>query len=173
MKATNAATSFARPYRSSGTAAFWAPAHSLDEGLRSVSCARPIPNGAHVVPGGGAARADRQGGGRGNFQRVLHDAARPRKTRGSLVVSGALACGEESEAVRRELAHLRQGVVTALQERFERAVQDGDLPARADCVTLARYAATMLNGLAFQAASGATEKELRLVAAQAMRAWPT
>jgi hypothetical protein len=88
-------------------------------------------------------------------------------------VSGALACGEESEAVRRELAHLRQGVVTALQERFERAVQDGDLPARADCVTLARYAATMLNGLAVQAASGATEKELRLVAAQAMRAWPT
>ena len=32
--------------------------------------------------------------------------------------------------------------------------------------------ATVLNGLAVQAASGATEKELRLVAALAMQAWP-
>src|SRR6516225_4050111 len=50
------------------------------------------------------------------------------QSRGCLVVSGALACGEEAEPVRRELARLRQGTVTALRERFERAVQDGDLP---------------------------------------------
>ena len=93
--------------------------------------------------------------------------------RGCLVVSGALACGEESETVRRELAQLRQGTVTALRERFERAVQDGDLPAETDCATLARYVATVLNGLAVQSASGATEKELRLVSALAMQAWPS
>ena len=52
------------------------------------------------------------------------------KARGCLVVSGALACGEEAETVRRELAQLRQAIVTALRERFERAVEDGDLPAR-------------------------------------------
>ena len=68
---------------------------------------------------------------------------------------------------------MRQGIVTVLKERFERAVQDGDLPAGTDCATLARYTATMLNGLAVQAASGATAKELRLVAALAMRAWPS
>ena len=94
------------------------------------------------------------------------------KARGCLVVSGALACGEEAETVRRELAQLRQAIVTALRERFERAVQDGDLPAGTDCATLARYTATVLNGLAVQAASGATEKELRLVSALAMQAWP-
>ena len=86
------------------------------------------------------------------------------KARGCLVVSGALACGEEAEAVRRELAQLRQAIVTALRERFKRAVQDGDLPAGTDCATLGRYVATVLGGLAVQAASGATEKELRLVA---------
>ena len=48
----------------------------------------------------------------------------------------------------------------------------GDLPEGTDCATLARYVATVLNGLAVQAASGATEKELRQVAALAMRAWP-
>jgi hypothetical protein len=38
---------------------------------------------------------------------------------------------------------------------------------------LARYTATVLNGLAVQSASGATEKELRLVSALAMQAWPS
>jgi hypothetical protein len=51
-------------------------------------------------------------------------------------------------------------------------VREGDLPAGTDCATLARYIATLLNGLAVQAASGATGKELRQVAAVAMRAWP-
>jgi AcrR family transcriptional regulator len=95
------------------------------------------------------------------------------KPRGCLIVSGALACGEEAEAVRRELARLRQAAVTALRERFERSVQDGDLPAGTDCATLARYTATVLNGQAVHAASGATENELRLVAALALRAWPS
>jgi AcrR family transcriptional regulator len=93
------------------------------------------------------------------------------KARGCLIVSGALACGEEAEPVRRELAQLRQAVVRALRARFERAVQEDDLPKGTDCATLARYIATVLNGLAVQAASGTTEKELRLVSAMAMRAW--
>jgi AcrR family transcriptional regulator len=93
--------------------------------------------------------------------------------RGCLIVSGALACGEEAEPVRRELARLRQAAVTAFRERFEQAVQEGDLPDGTDCATLARYIATVLNGLAVQATSGATEKELRLVSMMAMRAWPS
>jgi hypothetical protein len=40
-----------------------------------------------------------------------------------------------------------QAILTALREQFERAVQDGDLPAGTDCATLARYTATVLNGL--------------------------
>ncbi|MBX9791024.1 MAG: TetR/AcrR family transcriptional regulator [Pirellulales bacterium] len=94
------------------------------------------------------------------------------KARGCLIVSGALAAGEEAETVRRELAQLRQAIVKTLRERFKGAVQDGDLPAGTDCATLARYTATVLGGLAVQAASGTTEKELRLVSAMAMRAWP-
>jgi AcrR family transcriptional regulator len=92
--------------------------------------------------------------------------------RGCLIVSGALACGEGSEVVRRELARLRQAAVAALGERFNRAAKEGDLPKGTDCATLARYVATVLNGLAVQAASGATEKELRRVSAMAMLAWP-
>jgi AcrR family transcriptional regulator len=104
------------------------------------------------------------------FIRMQRDRDRPR---GCLIVAGALACGEEAEPVRRELARLRQATVTALRERFEQAVRAGDLPEGTDCAALARYVATVLNGLAVQAASGATEKELRLVAALAMRVWPS
>src|SRR5207249_11157260 len=43
------------------------------------------------------------------------------KARGCLVVSGALACGEEAETVRRELVQLTQAFVTALREWFELA----------------------------------------------------
>jgi AcrR family transcriptional regulator len=95
------------------------------------------------------------------------------QARGCLTVSGALASGEGAETVRRELAQLRQAIVAAFRRRFERAREDGDLPAGTDCATLARYVATVLNGLAVQAASGATEKELRLVSALAMQAWPS
>jgi AcrR family transcriptional regulator len=95
------------------------------------------------------------------------------KACGCLIVCGALACGEEAEPVRRELAWLRQATVTTLRERFERAVQEGDLAEGTDCAALARYIATLLNGLAVQAASGATQKELRLVSALAMRARPS
>lgn len=95
------------------------------------------------------------------------------KARGCLIVSGALAAGEEAETVRRDLAQLRQAIVKTLRERFKQAIHEGDLPAGTDCSTLARYTATLLGGLAVQAASGATEKELRLVAALAMQAWPS
>src|SRR6201984_1641257 len=47
------------------------------------------------------------------------------KARGCLVVSGALACGEEAETVRRELAQLRQAIVKTTSERFERGRRDG------------------------------------------------
>ena len=103
------------------------------------------------------------------FARMQRDR---RGSRGCMIVSGALACGQEAEPVRRELVRLRQAVVAALRERFDRAVQEGDLPVGTDGATLARYIATVLNGLAVQAASGATEKELRQVAAVALRAWP-
>ena len=95
------------------------------------------------------------------------------KARGCLIVSGALASGEEAETVRQELAQLRQSIVAVFRKRFERAVENGDLPKGTDCATLGRYIATVLNGLAVQVASGTTEKELRLVAAMAMRAWPS
>ncbi|OWK35809.1 Transcriptional regulator, TetR family [Fimbriiglobus ruber] len=94
------------------------------------------------------------------------------KPRGCIMVQAALTCGEDSEPIRRELAEGREAAVVAIRERFERAVREGDLPAETDCSALARYLATVMNGLSVQASGGATCDELRRVAELAMRAWP-
>jgi AcrR family transcriptional regulator len=95
-----------------------------------------------------------------------------RGPRGCLLVQGALACGEAAESVRRELASRRLAGETDLRERFQRAISDGDLPADAHAADLARYIAAIIQGIAVQAASGASQAELRRVAAMALRAWP-
>jgi len=96
----------------------------------------------------------------------------PRNPRGCLLVQGALACGESADSVRRALISRRAASIAALRERFERAQAEGDLPADADAENLARYVATILHGMAVQAASGASRQELLGVVKTALRAWP-
>jgi AcrR family transcriptional regulator len=96
----------------------------------------------------------------------------PRNPRGCLAVQGALACGQEADSVRRELAARRLAAQDALRLRFEQAVADGDLPRDVDCGNLARYVATVAQGMAVQAAGGATRQELLCVMELALRAWP-
>jgi hypothetical protein len=61
---------------------------------------------------------------------------------------------------------------SAIRRRFVRARTDGDLPADCDPADLARYLATVIWGMAVQAAGGASREDLRRVAEVALRAWP-
>jgi AcrR family transcriptional regulator len=96
----------------------------------------------------------------------------PKNPRGCLAVHGALACGDEAIPMKRELAARRLATQDALERRFIRAKAERDLPRDADPADLARYAATVLHGLAVQSATGATAEDLRRVADLALRAWP-
>jgi AcrR family transcriptional regulator len=97
---------------------------------------------------------------------------RPQNPGGCLMVQGALACGENAKPVRHELATRRAAGVAAIRRRFQRAIDEGDLPANADAQGLARFVATVMHGLAVQAASGATRKELLRVKDMFLRTWP-
>lgn len=114
---------------------------------------------------------------RGGVERLLRfyaDAAgMPDRPRGCLLVQGALACNEESDAVRLELAARRALGETLLRDRLKRAKAEGELPADVNPADLARYIWAVLHGMTVQSAGGATREELRRVATQAMRAWPT
>ena len=96
----------------------------------------------------------------------------PRHPKGCLAVHGALASGEESDCIRKELETRRAASQNAIRERLKRAKREGDLPADADPAALARYLATIIEGMAVQAASGASRKELERVAETALRAFP-
>ena len=59
-----------------------------------------------------------------------------------------------------------------IRERLKRSKTEGELPNDADPAALARYVATVMKGMAVQAAGGASRAELRRVADTAMAAWP-
>jgi len=97
---------------------------------------------------------------------------RPGCPAGCLGVQGALAVGETGRVARDILTEWRNGGQGLLRDRFERAVEEGDLPADADPDLIARYVMTIGNGMAVQAAGGAAREDLQRVADAALRNWP-
>ncbi|MEO7714896.1 MAG: TetR/AcrR family transcriptional regulator [Capsulimonas sp.] len=98
--------------------------------------------------------------------------ANPETPSGCLSVQGALAGADGCGAVRDQLKARRMEFEVRLRERFDRAKSDGDLSADADPADLARYVMTIFQGMAVQAAGGATQDDLRRVAETALRSWP-
>lgn len=91
---------------------------------------------------------------------------------GCLMVQGALACGEEEDSIRKELIASRAAGEAALRRRFQRAKSEGDLPADIDPADLARYVATIIFGMAVQAAGGASRDKLQHVVEMMLRTLP-
>jgi AcrR family transcriptional regulator len=91
---------------------------------------------------------------------------------GCMLVTSCLAGSEESEGVRRVLSDARRASVELWRARFERAVQEGDLPPDAHPAALANYVMAISHGMTVHARGGATREELRHVADLALRAWP-
>ena len=91
---------------------------------------------------------------------------------GCLGVQGSLAAGDLGRTARAVLTAWRNDGCSRLQERFQRAVDEGDLPPDTDPGLLARYIMTVANGIAVQAASGVSRDNLQQVADTALRNWP-
>lgn len=93
--------------------------------------------------------------------------------RGCLGIQGALAVSDSSEPVRLAVVEARAKGESILRERLERARDDGDLPASADCSALASYVCAVLHGMAVQAKAGFSKEKLEAVATQAIDSWPS
>lgn len=92
--------------------------------------------------------------------------------RGCMVVQGALSCGQGASLIQQELVGYRQRYEDALARRFEQAKVTGDLPEDAQPRELAKYLATLHQGLSVQATSGASRQELQAVVEMALKQWP-
>jgi len=106
------------------------------------------------------------------LDRGIKAVTRPGKPLGCMVSSGMLMTSAENAGLAAELKAIRAASRKALERRIARDVEAGVLPAATDAAALARFFATVLQGLSVQALDGATAAELRPVAAAALRSWP-
>ena len=104
---------------------------------------------------------------------ALANQANDCEPKGCLGVISSVACGTEAESVRDEVIARRQSVHTALAQRFERARQEGDLPAEIDPEGLTGYLGALLQGLSVQAGSGASKEQLEALVATSLAVWPS
>jgi AcrR family transcriptional regulator len=127
-------------------------------------------------PASYGARALEEPTAQGVATAILHGsvrtATRPGYPAGCLSVQGSLAAGDPGRTARDTLIAWRNNGCSAVRDRFQRAVDEGDLPPEADPGLLARYVMTVANGIAVQAASGTGRDELQRVADAALRNWP-
>ncbi|MFS8198087.1 TetR/AcrR family transcriptional regulator [Streptomyces sp. CWNU-52B] len=91
---------------------------------------------------------------------------------GCLGVQASLVANHLGRTAADALAAWQDGNRASFRDRFRRAVDEGDLPAGTDPDVLAHYLMTLGNGIAVQAAAGATREELQRVADAALRNWP-
>ncbi|HWC19756.1 MAG TPA: TetR/AcrR family transcriptional regulator [Terriglobales bacterium] len=110
------------------------------------------------------------------IERLLRGAAEwttdCRRAPGCLTVTGALACGDESQPIRKELICRRSQNEQLIFKRLKQARKSGELPAECKPSDLSRYFATVLQGMAVQAASGTSRAELLRVVETSLIAWP-
>ncbi len=101
--------------------------------------------------------------------RHMSDHAQPQ---GCMLIQSALARSESAAPLKTYLTEKRQRNGLHLRERLERAKQEGDLPADADCNALAHYLVTVIQGMSVHATNGATPAEMEQVAYLALQAFP-
>lgn len=108
--------------------------------------------------------------------RLMHSVvdlvSKPGAAKTCLWVHGALSCGGESGSLHAHFGAQRAEGHSLLRARFRRGIADGDLLPGTDVAALASFVQSINFGLAVQAATGASRKELIGVVATAMRAWP-
>ena len=96
----------------------------------------------------------------------------PNNPCGCMIVQGALTCGQGSSVIQQELISYRGDLETSFTKRFELAQVQGDLPSKVNTKLLAKYIATIHQGMSVQATSGASREELSAVVEIALRNWP-
>ena len=106
---------------------------------------------------------------RGTIDNVTSDA----QPHGCMGVITSVAGGPEAQHVREEVVKRGERGKRALVERFERAKEEGDLPANVDPEGLMRVLIAMLQGISVQANQGATREELERLVESGLALWPS
>lgn len=102
----------------------------------------------------------------------LHENAlkltQPSKPHGCMIVTAATNCSDQSAHVQTALQEKRQQTKQLIQNRLQRGVDEGDVPATSDIEQLANYFAAIIQGMTIQARDGASQKDLQAIGQMAM-----
>ena len=92
---------------------------------------------------------------------------------GCLKVMSSVSCSQQSQSVRAEIIARRLDDETALTARLVQAQAEGDLPTGVDPTGLAKCLYAIIQGMAVQAASGASRQELERLIETSLSIWPS
>ncbi len=111
------------------------------------------------------------------FHRLLTAAARE-FTRNDLPAGCmiSLACTQVPPALtclRDTMVGYRGAAQSAMADRIQRGIEEGDVPKDTDVEALAAFYSALSRGLAVQARDGASRERLQEIVEVGMRAWPT
>lgn len=98
---------------------------------------------------------------------------RPGRPPGCMVVLSAVNAVGVGEETNRILREMRAGSITMIEQRLNRAITAGELPASLDPHPISSYYVTVQQGMSIQARDGASRPMLTAIADAAMAAWET
>jgi AcrR family transcriptional regulator len=96
---------------------------------------------------------------------------KPGLPRGCFLVFGAINSVPANRSLQDYVRGLRVRRQKLIQQRLQRAVDEGELPPNLDLVALAAFYTTVVDGLAIQAQDGVSRKALKFAVRCAMAAW--
>jgi AcrR family transcriptional regulator len=124
-----------------------------------------------------AAELDASTDTRSAFRRLLtkgaHEITRDDQPTGCMI---ALACTQVPpalESVRQLMVEYRSGAETAMAERIQRGIDEGDVPKSTNVQALAAFYSALSRGMAVLARDGASRERLLEIVDVGMRAWPS
>lgn len=91
---------------------------------------------------------------------------------GCLMIQGAISTSPESQAISDQMAKMRSTAEGWIADRFRQAQDSNDLPKEVDADALACYIMTVNSGLAIQARTGVSKRQLLKVVELALASFP-
>ena len=91
---------------------------------------------------------------------------------GCFISFGAVNSADHKSAPVTLLRSMRAAMARRLRDRFQKAVETGELPSSVDTARLARFYYAVFGGIMLRALDGYSRSELEAVAHDSMLAWP-
>lgn len=106
------------------------------------------------------------------FEATAEEFTRGDHPLGCMISLAGTHCPPGMSNIRDMMVEHRAFSESAMSERLQKGIADGDVPEGTDCQMLAAYYSAVARGLAVQARDGASREKLAEIGRLAMRAWP-